>query len=361
MRHRPNRPFPPRLASWPGGCALFVAAVLFGAGLLEIVLRTFGHQPLQVHAERTNFWAYHPTFGWHHRPDQQGYVQLGDERIAVRFNGRGLRDRDYPDERVADKNRILVLGDSFAWGYGVAQEETFSERLEATLPDVEVINAGVSGYSTDQELRWLEAEGLRYQPDLVILTMAGNDDTLNRRSIAYFVYPKPFFLLGTDGALELRNVPVPRASLSRRVAYQVSRRSALLKLAVDRSAQLARRARRPTRPGIEAAASGAPKPAEPFALTVALVERIRRAAAGGGARLLLVTTPMYSSPDAPGTYAEFLITLRARGLQVLDVEALEGFSPEAMRLPNDGHWNSTGHAFVAARLTEMITEQALLD
>ena len=70
------------------------------------------------------------------------------------------RDREYPRERrVPGRRRILVLGDSVAWCWGVEREECFTERLEAALPDTDVINAGVPGYSTAQELLYYERDG----------------------------------------------------------------------------------------------------------------------------------------------------------------------------------------------------------
>ena len=65
--------------------------------------------------------------------------------------------------------RVLVLGDSFTWGFGVEQEQIFTEVIENSRKDVEVINAGVSGYSPDQELIWLREQGMHFQPDLVLL------------------------------------------------------------------------------------------------------------------------------------------------------------------------------------------------
>ncbi len=61
-----------------------------------------------------------------------------------------------------------------------------------------------------------------------------------------------------------------------------------------------------------------------------------------------------------GTYEELLAALERRGFDVLDFEALEGFDDERMRLPNDGHWNGRGHAFVAARLIEHVERHWLV-
>src|SRR5262249_31296523 len=65
------------------------------------------------------------------------------------------------------------------WCWGVEQGACFTERLEAALPDTDVINAGVPGYSTAQEMLFYEQEGQRYRPDLVLLVVVPNDLTDN--------------------------------------------------------------------------------------------------------------------------------------------------------------------------------------
>ncbi len=339
------------------GCLLLVASSLVAACIGELGVRAFGHRPLLVMDDRTVFWHFDPLLGWHHRPGQQGlFVRAGD-RVEVRINDRGLRDHDYAYQRSAGKQRILVLGDSFAWGYGVAQDEIFTERIEATLDDVEVINAGVSGYSTDQELLWLKHEGVKYRPDLVILLLVGNDDAMNHQRVSYFVYPKPLFKLGEAGDLELHNVPVPRASLARRLAYQGCRRSALINLFVGRATRVIRGGWKPassepraSRPVAEAGVNQS----APFALTSALIHEIRGESAAVGAELLIVATSMYWQADSAGTYEELLEVLRSQEHDVLDVEATEGFDADSMRLSGDGHWNAEGHAFVAMRVLERL-------
>jgi hypothetical protein len=69
----------------------------------------------------------------------------------------------------------VVLGDSFAWGYGVGDDEVFTEVLASLLPTVEVVNLGVTAYGTQQELDYLRQEGVRYSPDIVLLSFVLND------------------------------------------------------------------------------------------------------------------------------------------------------------------------------------------
>ena len=67
------------------------------------------------------------------------------------------------------------MGDSFTFGTDADDGERFTDLLPA-LAELEVVNLGVAGYGTDQELRVLEIEGLRYDPDIVILTVAVFND-----------------------------------------------------------------------------------------------------------------------------------------------------------------------------------------
>jgi lysophospholipase L1-like esterase len=101
--------------------------------------------------------------------------------FGVIANGQSLReDHEIPAEKPPGQIRILFLGDSCTFGYGVAHDETFVEGAElllkgATGKPVECINAGVPGYSLFQGYRSLVTEGLRYQPDLVVVTFGWND------------------------------------------------------------------------------------------------------------------------------------------------------------------------------------------
>jgi lysophospholipase L1-like esterase len=76
---------------------------------------------------------------------------------------------------------VLLLGDSVTWGAGVREEDTFARKLEAALAaelacPVEVVNAGVSGYGTVEELDVLAHEGLGFEPDAVVVYYVENDN-----------------------------------------------------------------------------------------------------------------------------------------------------------------------------------------
>jgi hypothetical protein len=100
--------------------------------------------------------------------------------IKFEVNSLGLRDYEYQENKPDGSYRILMLGDSFTEGYGVELDETFSKLLEKKLNTaldgkIEVINAGVSGYSPILELLYLKNKGLELKPDLVILNYTMTD------------------------------------------------------------------------------------------------------------------------------------------------------------------------------------------
>ncbi|MGQ0732044.1 MAG: SGNH/GDSL hydrolase family protein [Acidobacteriota bacterium] len=102
--------------------------------------------------------------------------------VPVRINNLGHHDlRDYSLEKRPGTWRILVVGDSVAFGHGSVYEHTYpyllEQRLKAWRPEVDwqVWNAGVPGYNSAQELAYLRRYGPAYRPDLVIVGFHPND------------------------------------------------------------------------------------------------------------------------------------------------------------------------------------------
>jgi len=340
--------------------SLIIVSTLFALSLSEIALRLVGFKPLYVSPERDRFWKYDSTLGWAHEPGQDGIFETPQFRTFVRINQKGLRDREHLYERENDTERILVLGDSFAWGYGVEESERFSQLLEKSL-DAEVINAGVSGYSTDQELLWYRNEGTKYETDLVILVLAGNDVGDNDRELVSTIYYKPKFVL-EGGQLVLTGYPVPKTSPRGRFVYSLSQRSALAYFLVQRYfdllslySKLKANSDHASSPG-----SGINAEKESFKLTMALLDEIRNIAESRKAKFMIVATDRWWDSPSGETYKDFISTLRAEGFLVLDVESMPGFDPEVMLIPNDGHWNQVGHKFVAEKIQAFIESGQLL-
>ena len=345
-------------------CLLVISSLAVAGTVGELTLSALGYKTLYVNPEREIFWEYHPLLGWHHDPGKHGIFESSEFRIAVFINQKGLRDRDYSYERTPGKKRILVLGDSFVWGLGVEQNQVFTEQLENLLTNVEVINAGVSGYSTDQELLWFKSEGIKYNPDLVILVVSGIDDSMNHLELVYVIYYKPRFTFGENGQLELQDAPVPQASAFMRGLYWGCRYSSLVNFLMQN-----------VRPTILQTLYGQGSfktkkletfkerdPSEQFTLTLALIDEIRRTSEAVNAQLMIVTNSIFWLPHQPGaTYEELVLALRDNYPYVLDIEESTRYSSEQMTIPHDGHWNQDGHRFVAEQILKFIEENRLLE
>lgn len=101
-------------------------------------------------------------------------------KLVCHTNGAGFRSRrDFSTDKVPGRFRIVGVGDSVMWGSGVNQEDSFLGMLQRLLaeelPDLEVINAGVVGYSTYQERLLFEERVVSYAPDLVLVNFCSND------------------------------------------------------------------------------------------------------------------------------------------------------------------------------------------
>jgi len=325
-----------------------------------MALRLMGVKPMYVSPERDRFWKYDPLLGWAHQPQQEGIFETPEFHTVVQINKNGLRDREHSYERQNEIKRILVLGDSFAWGYGVEESERFSQLVEKSL-DVEVINAGVSGYSTDQELLWYRNEGIKYETDLVILELAGNDVGDNNQLLVSQIYYKPRFVI-EEGQLVAIGYPVPETSPQGKFIYSLSQRSSLAYFLVQRYFDVLSlysgtkgNPDQANSPGTGISAKG-----EPFKLTIALIDEMRNIAESRNAKFMIVATDRWWNSRSGETYNDFINILRTKGFLVLDVEAMPGFDPELMLISNDGHWNQAGHKFVADKIEALIESNQLL-
>ena len=164
---------------------VLVIAILFGCIAMEMALRVIFAHSLDFSME---MWKYavklkrpvaNPDLSFAHAPNRSAFL-MG---VPVSINSEGLRDREFSLEKPPGVYRVMMLGDSTTFGWGVRQEDTaakFLERkLNAALPagysSVEVMNAGVGNYDTVQEVTYYETIGWKYHPDLVVLVFFIND------------------------------------------------------------------------------------------------------------------------------------------------------------------------------------------
>lgn len=151
-----------------------------------------------------------PVIGHEHQPNTQAHL-MG---VDVAISSQGLRDREFPLEPPPGRTRILMLGDSLTFGWGVPVEQTYSKRLEQLLRqgghDVEVINTGVGNYNTSMEVEYFLERGAKFNPHYVVLNYFINDaeptpryqtSFLSRHSRAYV-----YFASRMDSALRKAEV-----------------------------------------------------------------------------------------------------------------------------------------------------------
>lgn len=164
---------------------LFLVGISLSASLLfaEILLRLFWPQqtgPVQ--------FAYDPVRGGIPVPGQHGRrIFPGVYDYTYTNNSLGLRG---PEIGQKKGQRILLLGDSFTYGIGVNDDQTFAVQLER-LTGIEVVNAGNGGTGTDYALRFYETIGHTLQSDIVILCFFANDFLDNERGTYYDSDLKP--------------------------------------------------------------------------------------------------------------------------------------------------------------------------
>jgi lysophospholipase L1-like esterase len=160
--------------------ALVLLAAVVAVGL-EIYVRLIIDDGLHFDLE---MWKYarevkqvsaDPILGHEHRPGAAAHL-MG---VDVRINRLKLRDAEYPYQRPPGVQRVLMLGDSVTFGWGVPVADTVAKRLERKLRDagrgVEVINTGVGNYNTIMEVEYFFNEGARYDPQVVVLNYFIND------------------------------------------------------------------------------------------------------------------------------------------------------------------------------------------
>ena len=131
----------------------------------------------------------------HHEPGA-GYTLMKPgshyewQAIPVDINSHGLRSPETTYEKPPATFRILNLGDSVVMGWGVRQENTYGRELELLLNEqgtgdlrYEVINAGVPGWNLENGLAYLQAEGVKYEPDLIVLGLTIANDIKGKSAL----------------------------------------------------------------------------------------------------------------------------------------------------------------------------------
>jgi hypothetical protein len=357
---------------WLVNALVMAVAVGLAAAVAEVGLRLFFPQPMGVfHEDRDGLAMHWPRFVTY-------LPQFGQ---TVRFNSAWMRDREHKLQKEPGVYRILLLGDSFTEALQVPFDATFASVLEQALErkagrPVEVINAGVSGWGTDDELHYLTVYGVRWQPDLVLVAMTLHNDISDNLREQWHTL--------RDG--ELVDRPVHRASfLAYKVTqlkgflathsylYQLCRRvehrSDMRETATELKQHVARLFLKPESDVI----------ARGLRLTALELGRIEAVAAAHHAHAALVLIPLSAQLSPPSVTQpgggitpslqdndrpQRLLTTIADSLRFPTIDLLPVFTHSTKEYGDlylqEGHWNATGHHIAADSVAAALVEKGIV-
>jgi hypothetical protein len=185
----------------PAKVRLIVLGFLVGIIVAELALRLVGYS-------FPEFYIADVARGYALRPNVQGWYRKEGESF-VSINSEGLHDREHSKAKPPHTIRVAVVGDSFAESLQVPIDATFWAIMEARLKEcasaadsVEVLNFGVSGYGTAQELITLRERVWDYSPDIVLLAITTNNDITDNSRLLRKTNDVPYFVY-KDGQLVL--------------------------------------------------------------------------------------------------------------------------------------------------------------
>ena len=124
----------------------------------------------------------HPTFLWELYPGKEGKTFIAGKMVTMKINRYGFRGPEIEKKKPSGVYRIMILGDSSAFGFAVNQDEVFASVLQKKLKDeypakkIEVVNAAVMGYTTFSTLNFFREKGIEFNPDLIIISHNNDPD-----------------------------------------------------------------------------------------------------------------------------------------------------------------------------------------
>lgn len=340
--------------------------------LVEIGMRVLG-------ISYPNFYWPDEVLGASLKPGSGGlFTREGHGLVSV--NEHGMRDVDHTLEKPANHFRIALLGDSFSEALQVDQEKTFWWLLKKPLEscpalkgkEVELLNFGVSGYGTTQELLMYETRARAFHPDMALLQFLPGNDIINNSIELEEDKFRPFFVL-KNGQLELDNSFQHgkgfkiRMLLKKFGYYGFMGASRIMQWVWEKKSRqsvVALENKSPDKINALPEASSLP-PATPawmraWEVTEAVMDRFHQATEKDGIPLLVFSIKGGGYPDE--RLGAFLAdkTIAYKPLEP-EMDAMEtqrhtyfhGFSKEHP----GGHWNEEGHAAAAGLLATTICDE----
>ena len=320
------------------------------------------------------------TLGWRNIP---GYkAETWGHSLSI--NALGMRGDEVTRPKAPGSRRLLLLGDSFLWGFGVANDSIVSAFLERLLAKTnrphQVLNAAVSGWSTDQQFLYFKQHGASLAPDLVVVGFFQLNDTVELLAPRMYGLAKPLL---SGPALEPANTPLPLlvdgpdhqdramtlgsvcslSALCRLAAWSALSRPALL----GGMAELGLVRLSPFK--------GEPLRVDAIDLALDIFGALNRRCRKAGATLVVMKFGTFLHSFGKDKLRDFVLrdqatrlerglAARAPGAHYLDLDATfraRGLGLETLTLPEDDyHWNEKGHAEVARRLYAYLLDHGLL-
>lgn len=341
------------------GVGAIAVVLVLAAG--EVAIRLLAGEPAQepapqsAPAEAAGILSADPDpeLAWIFPPRSEGRVWSGEHVTEVRTDHLGLRNPT-ARSRPGTDTRIIVLGDSYAFGWGVREEEAFPRQLERMIRErypgalIEVVNAGVPGYGLYQQRALLERILSDAPADIVVSTFSLANDPVDDLRVLRFA-PDRLVEYSPDlrGADSLVGRVIARSRLLSLLDYRTG--PLQFKLANTRGAALDAASR--------------------------CVHDLLSTCEARGLPILVVVVPQRSEITYTGLKARLVGagTASARrlvariadehGVSWIDAtEALRALhARECAYLANDRHWTPAGHEAVAREILEAIPEEWLLN
>jgi hypothetical protein len=324
-----------------------IVVVFFGALFLEGAARLYVSIKGVDPAVPGGIGQFDEILGWSLKPLSRATSNRTGYKIEYHINSKGLRDDETAYEKPEGKFRIVLVGDSRTFGFGVPIEKHFSTLLEGYFKNVEAINMGVGGFGVDQELLSLRSEGFRYAPDLVLAYVAHYGEHRHMHA-ERFGKKKPRFLL-IDGKLALTNSPVVDSQNTlRKIDAWFERNSKAYGILYNRLVGLISQTQLSSKQQDEQNSKDEAFQKELHALGAAIIYAMHEDSSKQGAIFVLVTQ----------VEALHQATLDK---QILSLDVSRPLSNNKFSLPDDlGHINEAGNGVLAWEIANFLETNRLI-
>jgi len=340
----------------------FAIVALFFEAILQIFIPARLRYSI---GERNFFCRFDHELGWAPLENISGQQSVDRKRFVVHQNQFGLRGPDDMQlQKTSGKKRIIVLGDSYIWGFGANQNSLFSAP-EVHRTDNEIINAGVSGYGTDQEYLFYLRTGERFDVDQVVQAFTLYNDVDNNVASMQYSHLKPYFQLEGD-QLVLHNEHV-RDSKFRTFRDELYRRSRVANLMADGFACLTQSLfTKNHKPELDVTVSDSDRAG--IKLTLAIIKKLKEEVEAHNAQFSVVFIPYEAHIVKHSPDNHPFAPLLAAGLGEIGVSYREPY-PEFFKASSAGanlfnpdhHFTSEGHALFAKFLIDTDEARASTD